>query len=1075
MKKVCEVGGCDGCPLQRLYPHNTFVAPRIGKGLRLAIAEAPGKEEAEQGEPLVGGSGKWLRGGIIDGKRRGGFYGKAGIREEEITFANTIQCRPPDNVYPTDPKARHYISREEAQRALDHCFDAHVLPLLKSRPWNRIDLIGDYALEKLTGRTEGIMKWRGSPMVIPALGEKPLALPTLHPSYVARDQKYIPVVINDLRKTLVVPPEHYNLYPSIEDVRAFRAKEFVFDIETPKYKTMGEHAPIEMVGLCSEPFRVMVVPFTGAYVAELKRIFAEATDVVGHNLIQFDLPRLRRDGITIADDCRIWDTMLLQHLRFPNLPHDLEFVGSQFSNKPAWKHDKASFELYCARDVDVTMQAYRQLKPMIQQQGLMPLYQLVQVPLGKICHEMTTLGFKQDPDRLREVRTKFLAEVAQLEQQLPPELQPFTQKKRKRHLAQPGVVNAKGKPVKYVYEEIEERKSGVTTASKKKFFYEILGLPEQYNAKSKKISTDKTAIDKLMVAVRKTDWPQVKRDQVTGWLVTLRKYSKVMTLLRGFLKEDYEKIPRRFIHPSFNVHGTSTGRLSSSNPNFQNQPETARYMYVPRHAGWKIIECVTPDTRILTSDLRWKPAKDISVGDELWGFDEDANIRKIRKAVVEQAQRIEKHCYRITTTQGTITASQDHSFLWKNANNGRNYEWRHVKDLKVGDALGFFIQPWLEDCSRDGGWLAGLLDGEGWVTDHATVGFGQNDGIVLDRALAQLEADGFTYERGKNASGCNQITISKDSAFAGLQALGRYRPIRLLHKALGCVEGMRTWCQKSEPAIIQRIEFVNRQEVIALQTTTHTFIAEGFLSHNCDYSGIENRLQALFAGDQRRLDRLLQGVSEHKIATELFFGIPYYLVEKDNDPEAPYNKAKHIVHGTDRGMGAKKISNMYGIEFAESKRLQALWKDEIKATIQWQGEIAAQAKKQGFLANAFGRKAWFYTDTAYTESISFMPQSTGADVIYRAMVGLMYERIGWPLEKVLQISPVAKPLPRPANLLVQVHDALVFEAPEELVSEVVSTVRDVMEQPWRELGNYVLPVSVAVGDSWGEVEAYKEQ
>ena len=58
-KTVSETSGCEGCPMRRLFPDNTFVAPKFptGKDLnRLVIAEAPGETESEMGEPLVGGS-----------------------------------------------------------------------------------------------------------------------------------------------------------------------------------------------------------------------------------------------------------------------------------------------------------------------------------------------------------------------------------------------------------------------------------------------------------------------------------------------------------------------------------------------------------------------------------------------------------------------------------------------------------------------------------------------------------------------------------------------------------------------------------------------------------------------------------------------------------------------------------------------------------------------------------------------------------------------------------------------------------------------------------------------------------
>lgn len=825
---------CLGCPLRRLQPTAQFVEPKLGDGLRLAIGDRPDAHDVASGEAFTAGVSNWLRGAKgADGKRHGGFYYKAGVKDKDVTFLNVLQCRPPlvndKDTWPTGPEARAYIAREDGQQAVAHCVREHVVPMLKSRPWERIDIYGDEALLALTHRGEGVYHWRGSPMAVAELGDEMKAIPTLHPRSVAIDQEMIPVVINDLRKSMAQLPEDYNLYPTLEDVQDFTATEFVFDIETPAYREMGDAAPITIVGLCDRPSHVIVVPFSGAYILELKRIFERATNVITQNGCQFDVPRLRRDGVRLGPNCRESDTMLLHHLRFPNLPHDLEFIGSCFSNKPAWKSDKADFNLYCARDCDVTMQAYRQLWPMIQHEKMQDLYEYTQVPLAQICHEMTALGVKQDPSRLTEVRTKFLAEIDSHIPKLPPELQPFQQAVKRRVLAPAGTLGKSGKPIKYTHiEDFELVKPYRSGALKQKFLYETLTLPVQY--KGTQPTVDKTALDKLGGIVRRDKTlEQVRKYEILGWLETLRRLSKCETLVSGFLKEDASG-KSRTIHPSFNPHGTSTGRLSSSHPNFQNQPETARYLYVPRHADW---------------------------------------------------------------------------------------EWASV-----------------------------------------------------------------------------------------------------------------------------------------------------------DFSGIENRIMALDAHDTARLERMNTGVNEHKYATELFYQIPYAEVVKDNDPDAPYNKAKHIVHGTDRGMGAKKISMMYGVDFGEAKRLQDLWKQAISKTVEYQSVVAARAKREGYLVNPFGRRGWFYTDRAYTESISFPPQSTGADIIFRCMIALYYERIGWPIEKVMKVAGHVEALPKPANMLISVHDSLEFEYPREMRETVLGVVHRVMTQPWRELAGYSFPVSIAIGSSWGEVEPY---
>ena len=280
MKKVSEVEGCKSCPLRNLYPDNTFVEMQRGSLNRLGIGEAPGQSEQETGVPFCGGAGTWLD--IM--------YGKAGIKKADVNLINTIQCRPPENIYPTDPDAKTYISKADAKKAVEQCWKNHVVPVLEERKWDRVDLFGAKALETATGLTEGIYHWRGSPLKIKELGDRYSAVATLHPAAIMREQTYLPVAINDLRKSLIPPPEYYNLQPSLEDVQKFTAKEFALDIETAYW--YGDAKKIMMVGFSDKPHHAIVVPFQGPYIAEIRRIICNAENIITQNGLQFDIPIL---------------------------------------------------------------------------------------------------------------------------------------------------------------------------------------------------------------------------------------------------------------------------------------------------------------------------------------------------------------------------------------------------------------------------------------------------------------------------------------------------------------------------------------------------------------------------------------------------------------------------------------------------------------------------------------------------------------------------------------------------------------------------------------------------------------
>lgn len=274
----------DGKDIHHLGINQTFVAPQRGPSPRLQVLEAPGADENAIGVPAIGGSGAWLN--ILN--RR------AGLKREDLNIANCIQCQPPNNIYPTDPEARSYISKEDAENAVLHCYNVHLQPLLHEREWKRVDIFGDKPLRTLTGKTEGILKWRGSPLPIPNIKSEPITVPTVHPAYIARNQLYSRVASADLAKGLVVPPENYNLKPDLEEVRRFTATKFALDIETD-----WGGKKIFMVGLSAKSYHALVVPFQGPYIAEIKRIILNAEFIITQNGIGFDMPILCRElGIT---------------------------------------------------------------------------------------------------------------------------------------------------------------------------------------------------------------------------------------------------------------------------------------------------------------------------------------------------------------------------------------------------------------------------------------------------------------------------------------------------------------------------------------------------------------------------------------------------------------------------------------------------------------------------------------------------------------------------------------------------------------------------------------------------------
>ncbi len=103
---------------------------------------------------------------------------------------------------------------------------------------------------------------------------------------------------------------------------------------------------------------------------------------------------------------------------------------------------------------------------------------------------------------------------------------------------------------------------------------------------------------------------------------------------------------------------------------------------------------------------------------------------------------VTKPCYEIVTDRGTVTASTDHMWLLARAYRGVYRKWSRVSELVAGDQIQYFADPWEVQTSFDAGWLAGLFDGEGCLSNVAgrvwNLCVAQREGVVLDRAAERF-------------------------------------------------------------------------------------------------------------------------------------------------------------------------------------------------------------------------------------------------------------------------------------------------------------------------------------------------
>ena len=254
--------------------------------------------------------------------------------------------------------------------------------------------------------------------------------------------------------------------------------------------------------------------------------------------------------------------------------------------------------------------------------------------------------------------------------------------------------------------------------------------------------------------------------------------------------------------------------------------------------------CVHPDTKVLTKEFLYKKASELQIDEEIIAFDENpqgnSNDRDYRIAKVEGSNRITRPCYKLTFEDGSeITCSKEHRWLVGGSSN----KWVQTENLiakgeRKDESCSHVIKPlkyWDEERTYEAGYLAAALDGEGHLTQskdnksesyNTVFGFAQKDNDMLKEFISYVNMYKFDFRIHQKQCGANCLAMSKRSEV--IRFLGQIRPKRLISKLdiekLGRMVG--------EKVALVKKEYIGEQEVIALGTSTGTFIAEGFASHN---------------------------------------------------------------------------------------------------------------------------------------------------------------------------------------------------------------------------------------------------
>src|SRR6266702_3390765 len=202
---------------------------------------------------------------------------------------------------------------------------------------------------------------------------------------------------------------------------------------------------------------------------------------------------------------------------------------------------------------------------------------------------------------------------------------------------------------------------------------------------------------------------------------------------------------------------------------------------------------------------------------------------------------------------------------------------------------------------------------------------------------------------------------------------------------------------------------------------------------SADYSQIELRLLAEIAGIEQLKNAFREGLDIHAMTASEMFGVPI-----KNMPAEVRRRAKAINFGIIYGISAFGLANQLGIGREEAGVYIRKYFERFPGIRDYMDETKAFAKKHGYVLTLFGRKC-HYPDIgasnasirAFNEraAVNATLQGSAADIIRRAMIRM---------DDALGEQKLA------AQMLLQVHDELVFEVPEQEVEKTLPVVTKVM-------------------------------
>lgn len=243
-----------------------------------------------------------------------------------------------------------------------------------------------------------------------------------------------------------------------------------------------------------------------------------------------------------------------------------------------------------------------------------------------------------------------------------------------------------------------------------------------------------------------------------------------------------------------------------------------------------------------------------------------------------------------------------------------------------------------------------------------------------------------------------------------------------------------------------------------------------------DFSQIELRVGAFYCRDEKMLETYRNNGDIHAQTTSVIFNIPFSeAIDKGNSHYKERRTiAKNCNFGVFYGLFPKGLQRTLKFKAGLSKSIDECYeiisnlKAGYKGLEKWQRKVKKQAAEDGYIETYLGRRRylpnitsanWKKRSFAQRCALNTPIQGTAADILKLAMV-----RIVKGLKDKIWLRPI-----------LQIHDELVFEVPEDKVNEAANFVQECMEQQPFEAFDVPIIAEAEVGKTFGTLSELENE